>query len=320
MATPAVAAVAVAVLALGSAGCVRAQPAGPAGRPGGPALSQAAVDLALRTSPYREEQRTLRRAEDELTRRCMAAQGFGQPAADAATARDDDPWHPDPEARRSHGYGFSDPGPSPDDQYPPGLPAAKRQVYARALTGDPGQRATLRLSSGPRFTFATTGCIARGRVRLYGDVMAAAKVSYVPQEAYNAVRGRIADDAATRRALDQWSSCMTKRRLPFASMESARAAAARRSHDAPPTKGVAPRAEVRIAEADAACVLTVDLPGVVDRVGPRYLGELTAQQRRDLNAATKLRLDALKRARVLDAARPVSTAARSPSPRSPASP
>ncbi|AVH55899.1 MULTISPECIES: hypothetical protein [Streptomyces] len=315
MATPAVAAVAVAVLAVGSAGCVRAQPAERPDRPSVPALSRAAVELALRTSPYREDQRALRRAEDELTRRCMAAQGFGQPAASSgASARDDDPWHPDPEARRTLGYGFSDTGPSPDDQYPPGLPAAQRDAYARALTGDPGRRATLRLSSGPQFTFATTGCIARSRIRLFGDVMAAARVSYVPQEAYNAIRGQIAVDATMRRALGDWTSCMRKRGVPFASMEDARAAAARRSHEVPPTKGAAPRSEVRIAEADAECALAVDLPGVIDRVGPLYLRELTAEQRRDLNAAADLRLKALQRARALRDAQPHATPTPPPSP------
>ncbi|WP_159014307.1 hypothetical protein [Streptomyces sp. NRRL WC-3725] len=314
MATPAVAAAVVAVLAFGSAGCVRAQSAERPDRAAVPALSQAAVDLALRTSPYREDQRTLRRAEDELTRRCMAGHGFGHPAASGTTARDDDPWHPDPEVRRTLGYGFSDTGPSPDDQYPPGLPAAKRGSYARALTGDPGQRATLRLSSGPKFTFATTGCIAQSRIRLFGDVMAAASVSYVPQEAYNAVHGRIADDATMRRALGNWATCMKKRGLPFASMEDARAAAARRSHGVPSAQGAAPREEVRIAEADAECAVAVDLPGVVDRVGPRYLHELSVEQRRDLNAAAQFRLEALQRARGLQDVQPHTTATPPPSP------
>ncbi|MDN0199266.1 hypothetical protein [Streptomyces sp. S.PNR 29] len=296
MAERAVAGVAVAVLAFGGVGCARAQPTDRPNRPGGPVLGDAVVGLALRTDPYRDDQRALLGAEDELTRRCMAGRGFDYPVRSDFSPYEDNSWRPDLNVRHARGYGFSESGPSSDDQYPPGLPAAKRADYARALTGDPDRRATLRLSTGPEFTFATTGCIAESRISLFGDVTSAAKVSYVPQEAYNAIHGRIADDPAMRQAMQRWRSCMKDRGFSFTSMEGSRAAA-RRSYDVAENEDAARRSEIRIAVADGECAQAADLPGTVDQAGRRYVLELSADLRRDLNAAAKLRFEALKRVR-----------------------
>jgi hypothetical protein len=301
--------VAVAVLMSGLAGCAQARPADPDPRPADPAprsavtpsagtvLSDTALDLAVRAEPYRDDQRLLVRAERESTRRCMAARGFDHPAQVANPSGGDDPWRPDMDARRSRGYGFTDPGPSAEGQYPPDLPASRRAAYARALSGDPGQRATLQLSSGPRFTFATTGCIAEGRIALFGDVVDAARVAYVPQEAYNALHGRIAEDAAMDEAMKRWAACMKDRGHPYPSMSAARADAGR----GPDAAGHASarQFEIQRAVADGGCALAAGVPEVVDRVGRRYAAGLAAEQRRDLNLAAELRATGLRRARDL---------------------
>jgi hypothetical protein len=178
---------AVAVLVAGVAGCTSVPPAGPA------VLTPAALDLAVRAEPYREEQSLLRRTEHALTRACMAARGYPYPAAGTDTALDD-PWRPDLDGRRRHGYGFARPGPAAAGRIPP------RAGYESALSGDPDRRATLRLSSGPRFTFAATGCLAESRARPYGGVMDAARADYVPQEAYNALLPHITGDPDLREA------------------------------------------------------------------------------------------------------------------------
>ncbi|MEV7995846.1 hypothetical protein AB0O67_29315 [Streptomyces sp. NPDC086077] len=287
---------AVALLIAGVAGCAQAQSASPDGGSAGTVLSEAALDLAVRAGPYRDDQQVLRQAEYKLTRRCMAARGFDYPASGSGTIGIDDSWHPDLETRRSRGYGFADPGPSPGDQYPPGLPAAERNSYVRALTGDPERRAVLRLSSGPEFTFGTTGCIAESRIGLYGDVVDAARVSYVPQEAHNALNHPIVSSSAMREAMALWTSCMRDREYPYESMEEARADALR-SHDSAGTTDAARRAEIRIAVADGECALVAGLPKVVDRVGRRHAARLSAEQRADLSLATQLRAEALQRAR-----------------------
>ena len=300
---PAAVGAAIVLLVTGVAGCTQAQPASPNGRPVGTVLTNAAVDVAVRAGSYRDDQRVLQRAEYELTRRCMAGRGFDYPTWDGGTVGDDDSWQPDLQDRRSRGYGFAERGPSPDNQYPPGLPAAERDSYVHALAGDPRRDAVLRLSSGPKFTFGTTGCIAESRIGLYGDVVDAARVFYVPQEARNALNGPIADSPAMRGAMTLWASCMRDRGYPYDSMAAARADA-RHSHDSAGSADSARRAEIRVAVADGECALAADIPAVVDRVGRRHAAQLTAQQRADLNLAAELRAEALEHARSIAGDRP----------------
>lgn len=278
------------VLVLGVVGCARAQPATPT-RHVSATLSGPALDLAVRAGTYRADQRLLSWAEKELTRRCMAAQGWDYPVpATTLGELDDDMWRPDLDVRRQIGYGFAVTGPSDGGSYPAGLPEASRDEYLLALTGDPEQQATLRLFSGPRFTFGTTGCIAESRERLYGDVTDAARAAYVPQEVYNAVYERVVDAGATRAAVGRWANCMADRGFPYSSPASARAAVA----DGQPRKS-----EKEVAVADGECVFAVGLPDVIDRIGRSCVQALPAELRRDLNLATQLRADALERAHKL---------------------
>ncbi|GID30449.1 hypothetical protein [Paractinoplanes brasiliensis] len=284
---------AVAVLVAGLAGCTTVPPAGPPADPAGGSavLTAAALDLAVRAEPYREEQSLLRRTEHALTRDCMARRGYPYPAAGTDTVLDD-PWRPDLDSRRRHGYGFARPGPSAG-RYPPGLTGSQRSGYESALSGE--RRATLRLSSGPRFTFATTGCLAESRIRLYGDVMDAARADYVPQEAFNALLPHIAADPDLHEATRKWSSCMRGRGHPYDSMSAARAAVSSALRANRPA-GEALTFETAVAVADGECALAVGLPPLVDRLGRRHAGKLTAVQRRDLNTAADVRAAALLRA------------------------
>lgn len=280
---------ALAVLMSGLAGCGETRPAGTG-------LTEAGLDLAVRSGPYRDDQRLLMGAEHELTRRCMLAHRFDYPTSTGAPAGEDDSWRPDLDTRRGSGYGLTDSGRSTPARYPSDLPAARRSAYLWALSGDPTRRATLRLSSGPRFTFATTGCIAESRAALFGDIVTAARVAYVPQEAYNALYKRVEGDADTRAALGAWATCMGKRGYRYASMSAARADVSRAIRAVGPGDATR-RFEIRVAVADGECAIAAGLPTVVDRVGRRYAVELSAKQRRDLNLAAASRVDGLRRAR-----------------------
>ncbi len=136
------------------------------------------------------------------------------------------------------------------------------------MSGDPERTATLTLSSGPMLTFGTTGCIAEARRALYTDAMTAARISYLPQEAYLALYHRIVADPAVKAAMSQWSSCMRVRGYDYATPDDARAAMseARSSSD----RSTAPELEKRVAVADGECALQVDLPQTVVRVGRTY--------------------------------------------------
>ena len=292
----------VATLTVLLAGCASTQPASPAVREPGsaatgpaPTLTARALDLAVRAEPYQEEQLLLSRAERVLTRGCMIKEGYPYPVT-GTDAVLDDPWRPDLDGRRRHGYGFAQPSPSTASQYPPGLTKSQRAAYARALSGDSGSRATLRLSSGPRFTFATTGCIAESRVRLYGDAIDAARVDYVPQETYNALLPHVTNDPDMHKATRKWSQCMHGRGHPYASTSAARAAASS-AHNTGRPAGDARQFEIQVAVADGECALAVGFPQLMDELGRRHADNLTADQRRDLNTAADLRAAGLRRAR-----------------------
>lgn len=285
----------VAVLIIALSGCAAPQPDNPA--PSGSAddavLTPAAADLVVRAEPFRVDQWRLLRAELELTRRCLKARGLDYPTPSGGVNTDDDEWRPNLDVRRVHGYGLS--AAVSDPAQPAADPATAQPGYEQALFGEPGRTATLSLRSGPRFTFPTTGCIAQSRSELYGDVMDAARVSYWPQEAYNAVRPHIETDPAMRAAIERWAQCMRDHGHPFSTMTQARDAVAER-YKASGASTDNRRFEVGVAVDDAGCARDAGIPSVVDQVGRRWADRLPPEQRRDLNRATRLRTAALARA------------------------
>lgn len=290
-------------------GCSSAQPVTPAQPPvvSGTAaaatadtvLSEAAHALAIPSSRYLTGRRLLFEAELEFTRRCMLGQGLTYPAARPDQTGGDSEWAPNLQVRRSRGYGL-DPASQPSpDSWLRALSAAERAKHVRALKGDPSRRATYEMRDGTRFNFAATGCIAQSRIELYGNVVDAARVSYVPQGAHQAVLGRISADRRVRDAVARWSACMRDRGFAVASAQEARNLAAQ-AYDAARRAGrdlsSARTTEIRIATADADCAMTADLSRVAEQVGRRYANELPADQRRELNIVAVLWNSALRRA------------------------
>jgi hypothetical protein len=260
-------------------------------------LTDEALDLAVRAGSYRTDQRLLFQAEKELTQRCMASRGWQYLAGPSGPAElEDDMWRPDLDLRRRLGYGFAATGPADGGGLPTYLPPASRDAYRQALTGAETQRATLHLFTGPTFTFGTTGCIAQSRVRLYGDVIDAARATYVPQEVYNAIYRQVTDDDATQAAVDRWARCMTHRDHMYRSPAEARAAVSR-TYDSTGPSAASRQFEIQVAVADGECALAAGLPEVVDQVGRGHVRELAPQLRQDLNLATELRANALLQAR-----------------------
>jgi hypothetical protein len=270
-------------------------------------LTDAATDLAARAGSYRADQHLLFRAERELTRRCMATQGQHYPADDTPDLTDDE-FRPNLEARRRHGY--TQPGGPPAEEHLRNLSPAERDTYERALVGEPGSaRATLRLSTGQRFSFATKGCIAQSRIELYGGVMEAATVAYVPQAAYNQLYDRVATDAAMGQAMRRWAECMSSNGYAYPDMGAARQAVAAQAVVLPSS---ALDLEVRVATADANCVVAVGIPQLAEQLGRRFAQTLPAEQRHELNQAAELRTAALRRATAFVPATGVAAQARSP--------
>jgi hypothetical protein len=278
----------------GLAGCASGAPAGPA--PASDQLTGAATALAIHAGSYRADQSLLARAEAELTRRCMAHRGFNYPTGHlgpGAGLGDDEEWRPNLQRRRAVGYGLAHAGPAAAEERERLLPPDQQAAYRHALDGDPTRRATLQLPSGRRFTIGATGCLAEARSQLYGDVVSAARVFYIPQEAFVAIYPQLAADPRLGAGMARWATCMAARGHRYPSTTAARDAASA-AYDR--TSGAAAtRLERRIAVADGECALRTGLPTVIDQIGPGCAARLPAAERHDLLIATALRTAALRR-------------------------
>jgi hypothetical protein len=287
--------VAITGAALAVTGCSSEQPVTPAPPSAADhALTELAHTLAAPGRRYVTGRQQLFQAELEFTRRCMLDQGLTHPAVRPDQADGDGEWTPDPDRRRSHGYGM-DPASHPaPDGWLTELPADRRSEHIRALKGDPQRRATYRLPDGTTFNFGTTGCIAQSRVQLYGNVVDAARVSYVLQDAHQTVQTRVSADMEMRDAVAGWAACMRGRGFTVSTSSEARDVAARAYQDG--DLASARRTEIRVATTDAECAIAAKIPQVAERVGRRYADQLPTEQRRELNAVAVLWNDALQRA------------------------
>jgi hypothetical protein len=283
----------VAVSILGTAGCLDGRPAAPAGPPAAatpPAslattnLEKSALDMILRVGSYRENYQTLVRAENELTRRCMNIRGFEyMPHTEPGSSQDgdDSEWRPDLQIRRQIGYGLRPTPPSPQPAAP-SPPPSRQAAYSRALLGDPNKHVTLDLPSGQQFTLLATGCIAESRVELFGSVIEAGRIFYLPQDAYVTMHRGIVDDPELRRVTTRWAACMSERGHRFASPGAARSSVAAAYRTAGDSRAMR-QLERRIALADGECAFIVRLPDTFDRVGRRLAEQLLPDhQKRDL--------------------------------------
>jgi len=283
---------AIALLALGSAGCVATRPAGHAGPA---ALSESALAMVLRTKTHQENQQVLHRAEEELTRRCMARQGFGYAITTHAPGNDSE-WRPNLTARRALGYGLGSVGAPADGRSPDARTSAREAASDQALLGDPTRRVTLSLPSGQRFTVPTTGCIAESRARLFGTALDAGRVFYLPQDAYVTLYDRIVADPAMEAATRRWAACMARRGHRYTTPGLARDAVAA-AYRVQGRTGAAQEFDRRVAVADGECTLDARRPQTFDQIGRRHAARLPDGQRRELNSVAGLQDAALRYAR-----------------------
>ncbi|WP_370261151.1 hypothetical protein [Streptomyces sp. V4I8] len=200
--------------------CVAGCAAGPASRPDPAApsartLQRAAAVLTSDATTLRQRWR-LFTAQQVLDRRCMRKLGLRylimsagpEPLAGITTADVLGTGSP-------AGYGVVPPetgDASPDtpaqDRYVRSLTAAERDRYVTALSGPADRVAPLTLPSGTKGSYATGGCTAQTRARLYGSVRAAFEDILVPQDVNALFADHLAHDRHHRAALDRWQRCM----------------------------------------------------------------------------------------------------------------
>ncbi|MGY1503584.1 hypothetical protein ACW4TU_44685 [Streptomyces sp. QTS52] len=150
-----------------------------------------------------------------LTQRCMRDRGVSylvtsvgpQPPAGATTAESIG-------SRSAPGYGIStalhriNNGPTAQDRYVRSLSATDQARYTAALDGPAEQVAALTLPSGASGSYATGGCVARARARLYGTVRAALEDTLVPQDVDQLLERYLATAPSYQTALRRWQRCM----------------------------------------------------------------------------------------------------------------
>jgi hypothetical protein len=231
-------AIALSVLALAAAlVCVAGRAAGPASPPGPAApsartLERAAAVLTNDATTLRQRWR-LFKAQQVLDQRCMRKLGLRylitsagpEPRADITTAEVLGTASPP-----DYGVSAEISGTPAQDRYVRSLSSAERDRYITALSGPADRVAPLTLPSGDKGTYATGGCTAQTRVRLYGGVGAAFEDVLVPQDVNAIFDGYLARDPRHRAALARWQRCMAgnghRAQSPAALIQSLQAKAA----------------------------------------------------------------------------------------------
>jgi hypothetical protein len=280
------------------AGCAQAQPAGP--RPA-PPLSAAALALVAADGTFAADEVLLRRADEELVRRCMTAAGhrYASPPLTGSPTDDDD--HPDLAWRRRDGYSLSGAArsaPDTNDRHLATLPPAARAAWEKALLGDGSTAAPVRAASGRVFVAAATGCVADSARRLYGGTDEAAMAMNYPQDLRMAMAPRVREDPRRVAAGRAWTDCMRRRGHPYATPGDARTAMVARYRQGLPVERVRSE-EIAVAVAAGECAVAAGLGTAAGAAARDLAVRMPADVRQRLDAAAASRGRAVARARAV---------------------
>ncbi|MBK7819637.1 MAG: hypothetical protein IPJ61_00810 [Tessaracoccus sp.] len=209
----------------------------------------------------------LRRVEDELIRRCMAAKGSPW----LSFSQEDYVWAPYKAltVETAAEYGYSMVASTPESKafdekhqaHEDSLTEAELAKQAADLNGGPGDTKTVVLKNGGEHTYPAGGCRRHAEEQLFGDPDAVFLLSDALNSFYvdwDVVRATPQAKAVTK----EWSRCMAERNRVYAEPSEANAEAAESSSriayddegNAMGTErtGVSPT-EIEIAVADATC-------------------------------------------------------------------
>lgn len=272
-----------AAVALGAAGCGTAS--------GGPGRAR----LAELTDV---QQITVARAQEQLTKRCMADRGFWYGVAEQPTG---DELHApgyvldDPRWAREHGYGgriqrAQDMARTADPNiaYYRKLSPERRLRWSDALFGGP-EAATVeaRMPGGSTVSMAAEGCNAEALRTLYGDLGTWFRAEKTVSGLSALYEPRIKRDKSFVAAVDSWARCMRDKGHRYPDP------AALRERIPKLTRGLsdarAHAVEVRLAVAEAACARSSGLGRTSRALEARYREELAEGRYRE-QVGTHLRL------------------------------
>jgi hypothetical protein len=246
---------------------------------------------------------TLHLAEQLLIKRCMQEQGhkywIEPPAPEDVSIRfphvvDDPVW------ARAHGYGTdlrrereAEVRANPNQKYFRSAPAAIRATLVSDLNGARPQGLSARLPNGMRVTHSDRGCLATAERELYGDLEAWFRATRVTTTLAGMRVGLVSGDKRYKAAVKVWARCMRGHGYTYADPAASRAAATQPGRPWPHDE------EVRLASAEAACAVSSGLSDVTKSLDTEYRAELRRGHPRETADLSRLKREALPRARAI---------------------
>jgi hypothetical protein len=295
-----------AAAALALVGCGATQPTPPVGSRANDRELAAAL---FPDAAYEAGGVVLFQAQERLTRRCMTERGWPYRGSEAALPP---PPGADALPDRDAGYGLAariaraDPAALRNARAPERSPQARllaemsprrRAAYERALVGD-GRPRRIDLPGAPGLQYAIGGCTARALTRLYGAVRAYYRALTMRNAVAGAVNQRLERDRRSLVAGHDWRRCMAASGHRVRSPNDARERVYHAYIVARETASVRPR-ERAMAVTDRRCGLRSGFYREQTRARRAALGALSPQHVRWANAWTRLRAQALRRARAV---------------------
>ncbi|MET9089248.1 hypothetical protein ABZX77_46535 [Streptomyces sp. NPDC004237] len=253
--------------------------------------------------PSGNPERTLHLAEQLLIKSCMEKQGYRYWI---------EPWRPVDAVHRfpyvvddaawaeAHGYGNdlsrereTEALRDPNQKYFRATPADRRAALLSAINGPRPQGLSTRLPTGLLVTHSDRGCVADAERELYQDLPGWFRVTRVG-DSLSAMRvDLVLGDKDYRAATRPWSVCMRGRGFSYRSPAEARAAATEPGRTWPHSE------EVRLASAEAFCAESSGLSSVAKHLDAKYRTELRRRHPKDTADLTRLKREALPRARAI---------------------
>ncbi|MFI6619423.1 hypothetical protein [Streptomyces sp. NPDC050528] len=246
---------------------------------------------------------TLRLAEQLLIKECMEKEGHKYwvepPSPDDVAIRfpyvvDDPAW------AKAHGYGTdlrrereAEVRRNANQRYFRSMPADTRATLVNDLNGARPQGLSARLPNGVRVTHSDQGCQATAERELYGNLQAWFRATRVTDSLAGLRVGLVTNDKRYKAAVKPWARCMRERTYPYADPARTRAAATLPETPWPHAK------EVRLASAEAACAVSSGLSTVAKSLDSEYRDRLRRSHPRETADLTRLKREALPRARAI---------------------
>jgi hypothetical protein len=169
-----------------------------------------------------------------------------------------------------------------------------------ALFGPANTNGTLALG-GQSFTFATQGCVAKARTRIYGNDTVATRVYYLPQIYYVQLLTKVHTESAYALAMAGWSACMRRSGYSYSNPQDAKnqLLSRYRTDSGAAATAATQKLEITIAVADGQCANRVGLGSTTEALLRAAAAALPAADRTALNQVAATRTTSAQRATTL---------------------